>query len=85
MEKIRQKKSVEIFAEKWGVDAELLSKSLSSYSDSQPDFVPYIDELMKTADFDKATNQSAGNRLGHIIRLTKELPIWIARTKQKYS
>lgn len=78
----RQKKAVDIFAEQWGLDSEILSKSLASFSDSQA--VPYIEELTKTADFDKATNKAAADRLGHIIRLTKELPIWMAETKSKY-
>jgi len=83
--KTRQKRVVDAFAEVWGLNAELLNKSVSSYSDSQPDVIPYIDELTKSVDFDKATNKSAGNRLRHIMKLTKELPTWIAETKQKYS
>lgn len=83
--KIRQKRVVDIFAGAWGLDAELLNKSVASYSDSQPDVIPYIDELTRSVDFDKATNQSAGNRLRHIMTLTKELITWIAETKQKYS
>lgn len=83
--KIRQKRVVDTFAEAWGLDALLLNKSVDSYSDSQPDVIPYIDELTKGVDFDKATNQSGENRLKHIMRLTKELHTWIAETKQKYS
>lgn len=83
--KARQKTIVNTFAQEWGVDAELLNKSVSSYSDSHPDAIPYIEELIKSVNFNKATNQSAGNRLRHIMTLTKELPTWIAETKQKYS
>lgn len=83
--KVRQKRVVDAFAQEWGLDAQLLSKAVASYSDSQPDVIPYIDELTKSVDFEKATNQSAGNRLRHIMALTKELLTWIAETKQKYS
>lgn len=82
---IKKKKVIDAFAEEWGLDKELLSKSVASYFDTQPDVIPYIDELTKSVDFDKATNQSAGNRLRHIMTLTKELITWIAQTKQKYS
>jgi len=83
--KSKQQRIVDTFAKEWGLDAQLLRESVSSYSDSRPEVVPYIDELTKSIDFDKATNQSAGNRLRHIMTLTKELPAWIAETKQKYS
>jgi len=80
-----QQSAVYAFAREWGLEAELLSESVGSYNDSLPDVVPYIDELAKSVDFDKAANQSAGNRLRHIMALTKELPTWIAETRQKYN
>ncbi len=72
------------FALQWGLDAALLEKSVAAYSESQADIVPYIDELTQSVDFDQATNQSGGNRLTHIMTLTKELPPWMAKIKQKY-
>jgi len=68
-----------------GLRGRVVCESVGSYIESQPDVVPYIDELAKSVDFDKATNQSAGIRLRHIMALTKELPTWIAETRQKYS
>nr|WP_269719476.1 DEAD/DEAH box helicase family protein [Bacillus timonensis] len=73
------------FSSEWGLDSELLLKSVNSYSTSQPDVVPYINELISSIDFNKATNQSAGNLLRHNMTLTDKLPEWIAETKQKYS
>ena len=80
----KQQSIIYAYAQEWGLEEELLCDSVGSYIDSQPDVVPYIDELTKSVDFDKATNQSAGNRLRHIMALTKELPTWIAETRQKY-
>ncbi|MEZ2659501.1 type I restriction endonuclease subunit R, partial [Aneurinibacillus aneurinilyticus] len=73
------------FSSEWGLDSELLGKSVNSYSTSQPDVVPYINELISSVDFSKATNKTAGNLLRHNMTLTTKLPEWIAEIKQKYS
>lgn len=78
-------KAVDEFAVEWGLDSELLIKSVHLYSLSQPDAIPYIDDLIKSVDFIKATNKEAGNMLMHNISLSKELPKWIAITKQKFN
>lgn len=59
-------------------------KSVASYSDAKPEIIPYIDELINSVDFALATDQSAGNQLKHNMALNKQLPNWIAETKQKY-
>ncbi|MEK4518524.1 HsdR family type I site-specific deoxyribonuclease [Paenibacillus sp. FSL H8-0122] len=73
------------FSLEWGLDSKLLGKSVDSYSNSQPDVVPYINELISSIDYNKATNQTAGNLLRHNMKLTSKLPAWIAEVKQKYS
>ncbi|AIQ50660.1 type I restriction endonuclease subunit R [Paenibacillus sp. FSL R7-0331] len=73
------------FSLEWGLDSGILNKSVNSYSVSQPDVVPYINELISSIDFSKATNQTAGSLLRHNMNLTSNLPSWIAETKQKYS
>ncbi|KZE71591.1 deoxyribonuclease HsdR [Paenibacillus elgii] len=73
------------FSLEWGLDSLLLGKSVNSYSTSQPDVVPYINELISSVDFSKATNQTAGNLLRHNMTLTTKLPAWIAEIKQRYS
>ncbi|MFX3636680.1 MAG: HsdR family type I site-specific deoxyribonuclease [Candidatus Pristimantibacillus sp.] len=73
------------FSLEWGLDSELLYKSVKAYSILQPDVVPYINELISSVDFSKATNQTAGNLLRHNMTLTTKLPAWIAEIKQKYS
>ncbi|MDX8362899.1 type I restriction endonuclease subunit R, EcoR124 family [Cytobacillus sp. IB215316] len=73
------------FSKEWGIDSDLLGKSVNSYSISQPDVVPYINELISSVDFSKATNQTAGNLLRHNMTLTTKLPKWFAEIKQKYS
>lgn len=81
----RLKNAVIDFSIEWGLDSELLGKSVNSYSTSQPDVVPYINELISSVDFGRASNQTAGNLLRHNMKLTTKLPKWIAEIKQKYS
>lgn len=83
--KVRLKKAVDAFAQAWGLDNQLLAKSVEAFSMSQPDVIPYIDELISSVDFTKATNQTKGNKLTHNMELIKHLPSWISGIKEKYS
>lgn len=83
--KDKQLAAVETFAGEWGLDTKVLLNSLAAYTDTQPDVVPHIDDIMKSLNYDKANNQSAGSRLKHVMTLTKILPKWISETKQKFS
>lgn len=76
--------AVNDFSSRWGLDSELLERSVNAYSTSQPNVVPYIHDLISSVDFSKATDNSAGNMLKHNMILTTKLPEWIAETKQKY-
>jgi len=77
--------AVNDFAVEWGLDSATLEKSVLAYSTAQPSVVPYIHDLIRSVDFNKATNKSAGNKLKHNMTLTTKLPEWIAETKQKYN
>ncbi|MGE6402805.1 HsdR family type I site-specific deoxyribonuclease [Bacillus cereus] len=77
--------AVSDFSIEWGLDTQLLLKSVDAFSISQSDVIPYIDELTASVDFTKATNQSAGNKLRHNMNLMKELPNWILSIKGKYN
>lgn len=81
----KQMAEVEVFAKEWGLDAKLLLSSVIAYTVSQPDVVPYIDGIMKSLDFGNAENKSAGNRLKHIMILSRVLPGWVAEMKQKFN
>lgn len=83
--KKKQQIEVEQFANLWGIDCTVLEITVEAYTVTQPKVIPFIDELTSNTDFCKAENQEAGNRLIHIMRLTKLLPDWIAEIKQKYS
>ncbi|MFP3749935.1 type I restriction endonuclease subunit R, EcoR124 family [Bacillus altitudinis] len=76
---------VDKFATEWGIDNKLLNKSVIAYSTSQPEVIPYINDLISSVDFSKATNQTAGNVLRHNMTLTIKLPQWIAEIRQKYN
>lgn len=71
-------------ADEWGLDRDWLLKSVNAFSGGQARPIPYIDELTKSVDYDKATDKSAGNKLKHMMTLTKKLPEFIAETKEKY-
>ncbi|MDR1017488.1 MAG: HsdR family type I site-specific deoxyribonuclease [Lachnospiraceae bacterium] len=72
------------FAEKWGIDAGLLFHSIVSYSEIQPDNVPYIDEIVRSTDFDKVEDKVTDSQLMHTMNLTDVLPKWMAKVKIVY-
>jgi type I site-specific deoxyribonuclease, HsdR family len=78
------KANINELADEWGLDREWLLKSVNAFSVGQDKVIPYIDELTKSVDYDKATDKSAGNKLKHMMTLTKKLPEFIAETKEKY-
>ncbi len=80
----REQDIVDKFSKEWGIDSEILGKSLSMYSLSNPSTVPYIDDIIRSVDLTKATNQSAGNKLRHNMTLIKLLPQWMVEVKKQY-
>jgi len=78
------KTGVSDLADKWGIDRDWLFKSVNAFSVGQDKTIPYIDELTKSVDYDKATDKSAGNKLKHMIILTRKLPELIVELKQSY-
>ncbi|HIG0356659.1 type I restriction endonuclease subunit R [Clostridium sporogenes] len=78
------KANINELADEWGIDRNWLFKSVNAFSVGQAEVIPYIDELAKSVDYDKATNKSAGNKLKHMIALMENLPQFIAATKEKY-
>jgi len=76
---------IQIFAEEWGIDKDLLKRSFDAYSTSKSDEIPYFDEITKSVDFAAAKNQSAGNKLKHNIHLKSELKSWMPEVKQRFN
>ena len=76
---------VNLFAEEWGIDGNLLKRSFDAFSTSKVGEIPYFDEITKSVDFESAKNQSAGSRLKHIFSLTHKLKTWMPELKQKFS
>lgn len=75
---------VDNFAKEWGIDNKVLMKSVQAYSSIEPEFVPYIDDIIENVDFDKATNKEVTNSLEYNMHLIAFLPKWIAEVKEKY-
>ena len=80
----RQMKLVEEFATEWGLDSQLLAKSLKVYDLKKPDEVPFREDIVKTLDATKATNQFSGSKLKLNMELNKVLPSWMQEVKMKY-
>lgn len=78
------KTEIDDLAVYWGIDNEWLLKSVNAFNTSQSSVIPYVEELMKSVDYENATDKSAGNKLKHMMSLTRELPKIIAEIKQKY-
>jgi len=78
------KSEVDSFASEWGIDSEILAKSVNAYSNTHAETVPYINDIICSVNYGKARNQTAGNLLKHNMTLTTTLPIWIAKIKQMY-
>ncbi|MBY6950151.1 type I restriction endonuclease subunit R, EcoR124 family [Clostridium botulinum] len=78
------KANINDLADIWGIDRDWLFKSVNAFSVAQAEVIPYIDELTKSVDYDKATDKSAGNKLKHMMTLMRKLPGLIAEMKQKY-
>ncbi|CAK7013088.1 HsdR family type I site-specific deoxyribonuclease [Phascolarctobacterium sp.] len=75
---------VDNFAQEWGINNKVLMKSVQAYSSTQPETVPYIDDIIRDVDFEQATNKTAKNRLEYNMHLIALLPKWIAEVKEKY-
>lgn len=71
-------------SEKWGIEFDWLIKSINSFDRSKPSAIPYIDEITNSLDYASAKDQSAGNKLKHIMTMTKELPSNILDLIAKY-
>ena len=75
---------VEEFASEWGLDSLLLDKSLESYDLKKPEDIPFREDIVKTLDATKATNQFAGSKLKLNMELNKVLPSWMQEVKLKF-
>lgn len=78
------KSEVDIIAEKWGIDNSWLYKSIDVYMKSKQLTIPYIDEITKSLDFEKATDKTAGNKLRHMMTMTRALPNEIDALRLRY-
>lgn len=72
-------------ADRLGIDRVWFLKSVNAFSALKSKEVPYIEDLIKTVDYEKATDKSAGNRMKHMMMLTSKLSDLIAELKEKYS
>lgn len=81
----RLKNAINAFAKEWGIDAEILDRSVTAFSYAQPETVPYVDEIIGSINYGIATNKTYSNVFEHNVKLIEKLPMWIAENKDKYS
>ncbi len=81
----QQAEEVGRFAQEWGLDKSLLSKSVQQYSKSKANFVPYSDELLESVVLNPAKQEHYTSPLVYNIQLTRELPLFLAELEEKYS
>ena len=70
-------------ASKWGLDKGLLSKAVEAYDTSEPDKIPYMEDIVKTLDYANAT-EKAPSILAHNMELRMKLPKQIREIRDKY-
>lgn len=81
----RIRNEVDIFADEWGIDKDVLFESYKQFSPAKNQPIPYIDDLSKTISYTKASNKEAGNQLRHtILLMNKILPNWLKDMKSRY-
>ncbi|GAA5107626.1 HsdR family type I site-specific deoxyribonuclease [Orbus sasakiae] len=73
------------FAREWGIDSRLLQQSILNFGLSQPDVIPYFEEIIQSVDLSRIENKTMDNLFSHNLKLTSELPHWIAEVKSKYN
>lgn len=79
----KAKKLVGRLAVKWGLDKELLAKTVEAYDISEPEKIPYMEDLIKSLDYEHAAEKAA-NVLAHNMELRGKLPKEIKEIKRKY-
>ncbi len=80
----RKKMETKEYGIKWGVKPDLIYKSLSEYSTSEPDIIPFYEDITKDISIEKAAYKSAENDLLHYMKFTNDYPKWLAETAEKY-
>ena len=65
----------------WGIDSVIFEKAIEAYSVSNPDEIPYIDDITNSIDYASIENPKTNNLLEHNMALSKELPGIISKLK----
>lgn len=75
---------IDEFADNWGIDHMLLRKSYEAFTVKKPDTIPYIEDMTTMLSFEDAKDKSAGNRLIHVMKLSKALPEWMRSLSEQF-
>lgn len=73
------------FACEWGIDSQLIQKSILNYELKQLDVIPFLEEIIQSVDLSQIKNKVVDSLFSHNLQLTAELPHWMAEVKKKYN
>ncbi|AJA45994.1 hypothetical protein C7375_107116 [Frischella perrara] len=57
---------------------------MNNFDLSQPQIIPYLEELIKSVDITQIESETKDNLFIHNLKLTDELPRWMITVKNKY-
>lgn len=57
---------------------------MNNFDLSQPQIIPYLEELIKSVDITQIESETKDNLFIHNLKLTDKLPRWMITVKNKY-
>ena len=72
------------FSNEWGLQPNLLKESVQAYNPTQPGIVPFLDELLDSSDYSKATVEDISNELEYKMEISEFLITWIKEMTKKF-
>lgn len=59
-------------------------KKYESFTIKKPETIPYIEEITTKLSFEEAKDKSVGNRLIHVMKLSRILPEWMQSLSKQF-
>ena len=81
---IQKEQAIVKLARMWGIDSDVLIKSVNAYSKIDSSEIPFIHDLVRSVDFQVATEPLGMNHLEHTMKLTNELTNVIPQINKRY-
>lgn len=82
--KERMRKEINTVSKEWGIDEAIFEKAVEAYSISNPDEIPYIEDITQSLNIEKTDKPKGNNQLMHNMELHKTLPEITQKLNRKY-